>query len=344
MRLLNQRIVFITLFLCVQLSHAVVLSSSDTLRIFMLGTTGGKDKEPLGFKITKHSDINYSAYRQLTAQSHIYIKTNGNKDFFIPFLEEGWMRWRKNGFTATGGLFKSRYGRTKFYKSISVYNPMFENYVLWDAYGIGIAVEKEKGRSFIKGAVTMDQEKSSAAHLLYRVKYKRFTGVFLSGIQLSPSEIQNDRFTIGSEMFLNYHLIKLHTVIAYDYIKHFGIPANTTANKMANIICSFIEARIRASKFLDINLLTYYKNYQRNDDYKSIYSGYIIESIIKRWFGIGYGFEAELRNNELTTVPEIFLLFRPIKEHVSLKLGFKIGKEDELSWPYRWSANVRIEF
>lgn len=89
MKLLKQKIVFITLFLCVQLSHAVVLSSSDTLRIFMLGTTGGKDKEPLGFKITKHSDVNFSAYRQLTAQSHIYIKTNGKENFFIPFVEEG---------------------------------------------------------------------------------------------------------------------------------------------------------------------------------------------------------------------------------------------------------------
>ena len=344
MILTKQNSVILILSMCLQVSHAVVLPSSDTLRILITGTTKSKQAGPLGFKITDHGGVRFSARRVLKPDVDVYLSFNGKNTTFIPFTEEGWVRWQRYGFRATGGMFGNRYGRTQFYKSTSVYNPLFENYVLWDAFGIGTAIEKEKGKSLIKGAVTMDQDKCSASHLLYRVKYKRFTAMVLSGIQLAPSEIRNDRFVTGSELFLYYSKIKLHAVMAYDYIKHFGIPANKTTNKLAHLVCGFFEARILAAKFLDINMLTYYKNYQRNDGYQTAYSGYVVESIFVNWFGIGQGIEAEAGNNETVIQPEIFFLFTPIKDHLSLKLSCNIGKEGEVSRPYKWSGSIRIAF
>lgn len=344
MILTKQNSVILMLLICIQVSHAIVLPSSDTLRILIAGTTKSKPKGPLGFKITDHGGVRFSARRTLKTDMDVYLSFNVKNTTFIPFTEEGWIRRQRNGFRATGGMFRSRYGRTRFYKSASVYNPMFESYVLWDACGIGMALEKEKGKSLIKGAVTMDQDKCSASHILYRVKYKRFTGMVLSGIQLAPSEIRNDRFTTGSELSLCCRLIKLHAVIAYDYLKHFGIPADKTINKTAHLVCGFFEARAHACKFLDINILTYYKSYQRNDDYKSAYSGYVVESILNKWLGIGQGLETETKNNETIIQPEIFFLLTPIKDHLSLKLSCNIGKEDEISRPYKWSGSIRVAF
>ena len=132
--------------------------------------------------------------------------------------------------------------------------------------------------------------------------------------------------------------------MAYDYIKHFGITANKTTNTLAHLLGGFFEARIHAAKFLDINMLTYYKNYQRNNDYQTVYSGYVVETVLNKWFGIGQGIEAEEKNNETIIQPEIFFLFTPIKDHLSLKLSCNIGKDDDLSRPYKWSGSIRIAF
>ena len=344
MILTKQKSVILLLLLCVQVSHSIVLPSTDTLKILITGTTKSRPAAPLGFKITDHGGVRFSARRTLKTDMDVYLVFNAKSTTFIPFTEEGRIRWQQNGMRVTGGMFRSRYGRTRFYRSVSVYNPMFENYVLWDAIGIGTALEKESGKSLIKGAVTMDQDKCSASHLLYRVKHKRFTGLVLSGIHLAPSEIRNDRFTAGSELFLYYRKIKLHAVMAYDYIKHFGIPVNKTTNKLAHLSCGFIEARVHAAKFLDINMLTYYKKYQRNDDYQFTYSGYVVESIFINWFGIGQGIETEAKNDKTIIQPEIFFLLTPIKDHVSLKLSCNIGRKDEISRPYKWSGSIRIAF
>ena len=344
MILVKKNNIILILLLSIQVSYAIVLPSSDTLKILITGTTKSKPAGPLGFTITDHGGVRFSARRSLKEDIDVYLVFNEKSAAFIPFTEEGWLRWQQNGFRVTGGMFRNRYGRTLYYKSASVYNPMFENYVLWDAFGIGASIEKEKGKSLIKGAVTVDQDKCSASHLLYRVTYKRFTGMVLSGIHLAPSEIRNDRFTAGTELFLCQRTINLHAVMAYDYIKHFGIPADKATNKLAHLICGFIEARVHAAKFLDINMLTYYKKYQRNDDYQSWYSGYVVESIFINWFGIGQGMEAEAKNDETILQPEIFFLLTPVKDHVSLKLSCNIGKKDEISRPYKWSGSIRIAF
>lgn len=75
-----------------------------------------------------------------------------------------------------------------------------------------------------------------------------------------------------------------------------------------------------------------------------MYGGYVIEFIINKWFGIGEGLEAEIKNEEVTTLPEIFLLLRPIKEHAEIKLSFKTRKEDDLSWQNKWSGSIWLEF
>lgn len=136
-------IILIILVLYIQFPHAIVLSSSDTLKISMSGATSFNNKDPLGFKIEKQANVNFSARRPLSSSTYIYMSLKGKKTFFIPFVEEGYIRWRRNGFSVSGGMFKRRFGKCRLYRSTSVYNPLFESAVLWDVYGIGAAVEKK---------------------------------------------------------------------------------------------------------------------------------------------------------------------------------------------------------
>lgn len=344
MILTKQKGILLMLLLSVEVSHAIILPSTDTLKILITGTKKSKPAAPLGFRITDHGGVRFSARRTFKENIDVYMVFNGKSTTFIPFTDEGWIRWQHYGFRITGGMFMNQYGRTRFYKSASIYNPMFESYVLWNSFGIGAAIEKERGKLLVKGVMTMDQEKCSASHLFYRVKHKQFTYIVIGGFQLAPFHINTDQFTTGTELYFYFRKVTLHTVVAYDYMKHFGIPTNKTTNRLAHLTCGFIEARIHAAKFLDINTLTYYKNYKRNDNYQTTCSGYVVESIFNRWFGIGHGIEAETKSSDIIIQPEIFFLLTPFKDHLSLKLSCNMGKDNDLSRPYKWSGTIRITF
>lgn len=360
-------ILFLLLCLASQLSHAFLLSPSDTLKITMLGTAIIKSKSPFIVEFNKQAGVSFSSRHAIHRNAYVYMSVNGVRKEGIPFLDEGYVTVRRNGYSASGGVLKKEFGKCRIFKSTTLYDPKMEkvvlwdvfgkcriyksatrydplagNWVLWDAEGLGFSFEKQLNRIGIHGAYTLDPERNKAFFLLGKVTHKGLQAGILWGMQSSDDGTRDDHMITGAEIFLDNRFLFLHTVCKYDYTTRFyyndAEPLYT-----GRLFAGYIEARMRVLPFADMNVLAFYKNYSDPINTKSLYAGFICELMLNKFFGIGYGFERLEKNREAATSPEIFITLKPIKDHTAIKLSFKNRKKEEFLGPGKWSGSVWFE-
>ncbi len=199
-------ILFLLLCLSFQLSQAFVLSPSDTLKITMLGSAILKSKSPFLVEFNKQAGISFSSRHAINHNAYVYMSVNGVKKEGIPFLDEGYVAVRRNGYSASGGVLKKEFGKCRIFKSTTLYDPKMEkvvlwdvfgkcrvyksatrydpmvrNWVLWDAEGLGFSFEKELKRVGIQGAYTINLERDKALYLLGKIRYKGLQGRYSLG-------------------------------------------------------------------------------------------------------------------------------------------------------------------
>jgi hypothetical protein len=314
-------ILFLCIALSIHLSYSETDSSQNTLDVSIPKPKSFDYLVEL-FRIkAQWNGVNFSAFRSFTKNIHAYVSVKKKNELFIPDVEEGFLTWRKSGFTISGGKLAKRYGRCQLYSSTFIYNPLFENWILWEEYGVGLSLEKKIKKTAITGAFTLDTRSSAAFHLLYKVSHNRYHGSVLGGIRSSFDENLDDVIIVGTEHSLNYRIVKLHSVFKYEYHTCYRRTENITF-KPYDAFAGFLESQFGIAPFLDLTLLTYFrKSLQKQPLNESLSHGYIAELLVKKRFGIGQGFEIMNVNGVLTTSPETFFIVRLLKGLVSIKVN-----------------------
>lgn len=270
---------------------------------------------------TKWNGVNFSAFRTFTENVHGYVSVKKKNELFMPEVEEGFLTWNRNGFTVSGGKLAKRYGKCELYSSTAVYNPLFENWILWEKYGVGLSLEKRIKKKLINSAFTLDTRKSGAFHLLYKVAWKRFQTTFLSGTHVSLDPNLDDFLIFGTEQFVTYRVVRLHSVFKYEYRTHFGA-TDDPAVTPRTVLAGFLESRLSPVPFLDLTLLIHIrKTIKRGRADNTVSYGYVGELLFHKRFGIGQGFEFEKNNEQLSLTPETYVIVRLNRGRVSIKLN-----------------------
>lgn len=322
---------------------AITITPKDTITVFLAGGIIATYQKPSGFKASESAIGRLSFQHLFNDNIGVKISFKGARAFPTPFIEDGFINWHRNGFSISGGLLNSRYGTCKLYKPFSVFNPLFDRFILWDSYGFGFFLEKAHNRIRFNGAVTLNNHENGALHLLVNLNFKHFNSILLAGFQSYSIKNQDNSIIAGTDILSNWKYIDLHAVFKYAYYTGYGSSLNKTM-KPGILVESLFEIRAYPLSSLSISIMTYCEYLKKRFEHLSILGGSDIEWMFIEWLGVAAGFEFLTHDNIFSKITEFAIVIKPIKDHALLRISFKKNITDNSSSCYILGGNVCIDF
>jgi hypothetical protein len=323
---------------------AISVLQDDSLAVFMAGDAAATYQQSSGFKGTENGFLRAVLLHQFDDQWSATIGMRGYNALPVPFLETGALSWKPDTtLTLSGGYLTSRYGESRYYKTWSTYNPLFENPIIWDDYGYGGSVALHTGMLVLQGGGLMNSRENGSVNGYAGIRTPAISAGVLCGFQTYSLENQDNDLTIGFESSAESDAAKVH--VAMRYVHSFGYSANDQPDLVpGNRFDGFLEGRFLPVKSFIVDALGIYRRSTLYYNQESVFTGIDCRWFLGRIWGIGGGAERMDDNGIVTWSPGVRLFVAPGPDPTQLAIGVERMWTGASSPLYQLTGNVCIAF
>jgi hypothetical protein len=333
----------ILLIVCISAALAVELRSGDSLSVTLAGAGGGIFHSPSGTKGFGDALV-YASFRHLFSD-HIYVRValRGAESSSVPFIHEGYLGWTRNRFAVAGGFLADRYGTCRLYSPRTFVNPLFDTYLLWDTYGLGVRSSKQWGPFTLGGSATMNNRESVALHVTPALAGEHWRGRLLCGLRTYTLENQDNSLRAGMELSTAWPAFSAHAVAAYERYFGYGSATNVTM-KPGHLWDGFFELLLTPLDALEMSGLIRGTYLKKRYEHWTVFGGMEVLWLPWQWLAVGAGFESIDDEGLMTTAPAVIVELRAAPERATLRVYGNRRQTGTSSPAFTIGATVWLDF
>jgi len=313
-------------------SCAAVATPSDSLHAEVWGGAIVSDQVPAGLKSSESGIIDAWADHSFTDAIFCQMYLRGTPSFPTPFVEDAFLGYRTTGFNAEAGFLSTHVGRAELYKPFSVFNQFTRTSAVWDSYGFGFGADAGLGSMGIAGSATINTDENGAADVLWTaVKNAIICNRVLLGIQTANLLNQDNSFTAGDDVTLDFSTFKAHISAGYTAYQGYGNPTIKPGNQLE----IFGEAKYAPFKMLWLSAMAFYEDYTKGYMFVStptatleyslqtVQCGLDAQYMAIKWLGVYAGLEYQQIGSIGSQIPEAGVAIVPVADRTLIRVGWE---------------------
>jgi hypothetical protein len=221
-------------------------------------------------------------------------------------------------FELSGGLQTHQYGLCTFYKPRSIYNPLFNNPVIWNSAGMSMTVGAPWNGYRLKNGITVFSKESGAIYGLMERKTAKYEVLGLTGAYIRSISGGMFDYTLGADFLRRGTRFLTHLSGKYTYC-HGRILDGQRRNLFELLAETWIVA---APKLSIISLLhTEIEGVKAPDE--TVFLATMAQSMVSSHYGFELGAESRVCTPDITLSPVGSFVVQPVVTWSIIRIGVK---------------------